>query len=228
MSDSNDSGKHNPGISELLEADYPRLLRFIRRQLNEYVIAETTPVGALDPRDIVDRVAEDVLKHPGLKPHEMDEHTWFLSLAYRQTRKAVRRYLDECDREVPVDLDIEADLEPVSPDDLEPEEFRLNLLLEAIEPTEETQADYIPDPQSRPPDVTAAEEELVSALRSLARRWPKMEREIFEMHYLEGMGAEDIATTLGCAVTKVNHQIARIQNTLRRRLVQITDGMLSA
>jgi DNA-directed RNA polymerase specialized sigma24 family protein/ribosome-associated translation inhibitor RaiA len=212
-------------IATVLDADYDRLVRFVARQLREYVVSGTVPRGAVDPRDIVDRVAEEVLRHPGLKPKRMDYPTWCTSLAAQRTRAAIQDYLEAEENTVPVDMDVEPEHDELAPDDLEPEELALNVLHDVIEPEEARVGDYIPDPKASPPDVTAAEKDMVDTLRAMARQWPKFDREVFELHYLEGLNAEDVALTLRCDGRSVESCMNRIQNTLRRRLLQITDEM---
>ena len=211
-------------VADVLEADYARLSRFVGRQLDEYVAAGTLPNGAIDPRDIVDGVAEEVLREPRLKPKRTTYPTWFSSLAFQQTRQAVRQFLEEAELSVPTDLDVEPETD-VTADGLEPEEVALHVLHDAIEPEEAALADYIPDPTATPPDVTVAEKDMVATLRTIARGWPKLDREVFEMHYLEGLSADDIGLALQCDGRDVATCLERIQNTLRRRLLQITDSV---
>jgi len=211
-------------ISEILEENYERLLRFVKRQINEYIVAGTVPEDAIDPRDIVDQLAQEALSNPDSKPKDMDFPTWCASLAFRHTRKAVRQYLTDSSLSVPIDLDVEPDIDERPLDDLEAEEFALNILHDVIEPEEATLADYIEDTRIKPSDVTSAERDMVATLRDNARSWPKIDREIFEMHFLEGLNAADIAVALQCDRKDVVRSLDRIQNTLRRRWLQIADS----
>jgi ribosome-associated translation inhibitor RaiA/DNA-directed RNA polymerase specialized sigma24 family protein len=216
---------HADLVSEVLEANYERLLRFVNRQLSEHIAAGTIPEDAIDPRDIVDQVAEEVLSNPEAKPEAMDYPTWCSSLAFGQTRVAVRRYLTESSLSVPIDLDIQPNTDEGVAANLEVKDFALNILHDVVEPEEATLADYIEDTRSTPLDVSVAEREMVAVLRQNARSWPKLDREIFEMHYLEGLNAADIAVALHCDQLDIVNRLDRIQNTLRRRWLQIADSL---
>jgi len=209
---------HADAVVEVLKKDYERLLGFVNRQIEEYVFSGTIPHGAIEARDVVDRVAEDVLRHPAMKPQKMDYRAWCSALAFRETRKAVRRYAEEKSLAVPVDLDVS----PAPSDDeaLEPEEFALNLLQSRLDPEKLTLADTIPDNQAEPPDSQIEKAELVAMLRRMARGWPKPERETFELHFLEGMDAENIAQAFQCGRADVDSTIARVRGRLRTLLAQ--------
>jgi ribosome-associated translation inhibitor RaiA/DNA-directed RNA polymerase specialized sigma24 family protein len=212
-------------IAEVLAANYGRLLRFVNRQINEYIVAGTIPDDAIDPRDIVDQVAEEAISNPQLKPGMMDYPTWCSSLAFRQTRIAVRKFLAEASLTIPVDLDLEPDFDARPWEDLEFKEYALNILHDVIEPEEATLENYIEDTRTRPFWVTAAEKDMVATLREYVRGWPTIDREIFEMHYLEGLSAEDIAVAMQCGSRDIVRSLDRIQNTLRRYWLQIADDI---
>jgi len=210
-------------VSEVIEKNHKRLLRFANRQINQYVAAGTVPEDTIDPREIVDRVAEVAITNPESKPESMDYPTWCSTLAFKQTRAAVREYLTDASQAVPIDLDVGPALDERSGDDPDIEAYALSVLHDVIEPEEATLADYIADTRVNPPDVSVAEREMVETLRRISRSWPKIDREVFEMHYLEGLNAEDIADALKCRRQDVSRALDRIQNTIRRRLHVIAD-----
>lgn len=214
---------HADLVSEVLANNHERLLRFVNRQIKQYVASGTVPEDSIDPREIVDRVAEVAITDPELKPETMDYPTWCSTLAFKQTRTAVREYLADSSQAVPIDLDVGPTVEERSGEDVDTEAYALNVLHDVIEPEEATLADYIADTRVSPPDVTVEEREMVETLRRISRTWPKIDREIFEMHYLEGLNSEDIADALKCRRRDVSRALDRIQNTIRRRLHVIAD-----
>ena len=209
-------------VVEVLAQDYERLLGFVARQLNEYVLSGDIPKGAILPADIVDRIAEQVLGYPGRKPQSMDYRAWCSSLAFQQTRDAVRRYAEETSITVPVDLDVAPEPAPAGEDDFEPEEFALNMLQSQLEPEESTLADTIPDPHAEPPDLHVARSDLLSRLHEMSRRWPKVERETFHLHFLEGLSAEDVAHAFSCDRASVDAAISRLRGRLRTLLAEMS------
>jgi len=214
---------HADLVSEVIEKNHERLLRFVKRQIKQYVASDTIPEDTIDPREIVDQVAEVAITNPELKPKTMDYPTWCSTLAFKQTRITVREYLTESSLAIPIDLDVGPAVGELSEEDLDNETYALNVLHDVIEPDESTLADYIADVRMSPPDVTVAEREMVETLHRISRSWPKVDREVFGMHYLEGLNDEDIADALNCRRQDVSRALTRIQNTIRRRLHVIAD-----
>jgi RNA polymerase sigma factor (sigma-70 family) len=192
----------------------------VSRQLNEYVLSGSIPKSAIEPYDIVDKVAEEVLRHPELKPESMDDRTWCSSLAFQHTRRAIRRCAEEANVSVPVDLESAPEPAPAGEDDLEPEEFALNLLQSQLEPEETTLADLIPDPGAEPPDAEIGRMDMLAALRRLSRRWPKTDREVFQLHFLEGMSIDDVAHAFACERSAVMAAVSRLRARLRTLLAE--------
>ncbi|MBN2130102.1 MAG: HPF/RaiA family ribosome-associated protein [Sedimentisphaerales bacterium] len=209
-------------VVEVLKQDYACLLGFVSRRLTEYVGGGSIPRGAIDPHDIVDCVAEYALRNPELKPESMDYHSWCSSLAFRETRKAVRLYAEEARISVTVDLDSSPEAVPNGDDDLEPEELALNLLQNYLEPDETTLADLIPDPHAESPETEVARMDMLAALRSVSRQWPNTDREIFQLHFLEGMSVDDVAHAFGCERAAVETAVSRIGARLRSVLTELT------
>jgi RNA polymerase sigma factor (sigma-70 family) len=208
-------------IMQTLEDEYERLIDFTWRQIREYELVGTLASNALDARDIVDRVAEEVLRHPKLKPENIDYGIWCRSLAYRNVQKAVRQYLIETDQKIPVELEISLQKDTISEEMPEPENMARALVKEHIDPDEELLLDVIPDTRIPLPDVETADKDMVSTMRTLFRRWPKMEREIMEMYFFEGFRVEDISATLRCSEKTVKQMLKRVRAKLRSRLADI-------
>ncbi len=223
MPDKKGPQTENDSVIEVLKEDYGRMLGFVSRQIHEHVMSGVIPGGVLDPHDIVDRVAEEVLRHPGRKPSSMNYHTWCSSLAFQQTRKAIRRYAEEAKIMVPIDLELPPEPAPAGEDDMEPEEFALNLLQSRLEPEESSLADVIPDPKTQSPVEKAAKKDFMAFIWGVARRWPKAEREIFHLHFLEGLSVDDIAHTLACERSAVEAKVSCLRAKLRTLLSQITE-----
>ncbi len=203
-------------VIEVLKKDYGRLLGFVTRQLEEYVLAGWIPEGAIEPDEIVGLVAEEVLSNPDSRPKSGDCRAWCSSVAFRQTRKAVRRYAEEKQIAVPIDLD-------ASPDVFADGEDDLDLLRHAPGTDGPIAADTIADPRTVPPDEEVDRHDMLAALRAMARRWPKIDREVFHLHFLEGMSVEDLAHTFGCERAAVEAIVARLQARLQALLSEMTD-----
>jgi RNA polymerase sigma factor (sigma-70 family) len=210
-------------VVQTLEDEYERLLDFAWRQIREYELAGTIGSQAVDARDVVDRVAEEVLRHPRLKPEAIDYGAWCRSLAYRNVQKTVRQHLADTNQKIPVELEVSLQSDTIADDVPEPEDMVRSLIKEQIDPEEELLLDVIPDPSAHRPDVEAADRDMISTLRALLRHWPKMEREIMEMYFFEGFRVEDIAATLQCELKTVKQMLKRVRARLRSRMADIVD-----
>lgn len=216
-------------IVEVLKEDYGRLLGFVARQINEHVLSGSVPKGAIEPHDVVDGVAELVLHFPERKPESMDYRTWCSSLAFQQTRDAVQSCAEKMTTQVSVDLDVEPGSPSAGEDDMEPEEFALNLLQRQLEPDEQTLADTIPDTHIDSPYSYVAKEDLLSNLAELSRQWPKADREIFQLHFMEGLSIDDVAHAFSDNRESVEASVSSLRARLRTVLADLVgiDGIVA-
>ena len=128
------------------------------------------------------RVPSDVL-HVASESHSLvgafGEAVRMLVRRLKRLKARYRRDHEWKATQVSVDLDVEPGSPSAGEDDMEPEEFALNLLQRQLEPDEQTLADTIPDTHIDSPYSYVAKEDLLSNLAELSRQWPKADREIF-------------------------------------------------
>jgi RNA polymerase sigma factor (sigma-70 family) len=91
-----------------------------------------------------------------------------------------------------------------------------------LEPDEATLADFIPDPHIEAPDAEVGREDMLTALGRLSRQWPKIEREVFQLHFLEGMSIDDVAHAFECTRSAVDATVTRLRARLRTLLSEMT------
>lgn len=209
-------------IAGVLTQEYDRLLHFVSRQLEQLMDGSVLPAGEIEASDIVDRVAEIALRTPYEKPDGMDYDRWFVMLAFRETQRMVERMGEGEVGPRFVEAEIPLVPPPVEEDDQDDLEQRM---LEATdeEPVapEWMEYQYAPVAPHEEPDVQEFEAEMLASLRRLVRLGPKQERDIFEMYFLEGLDAEDIAIALDSEVHMVRNTLEKVQAKLRNRLVTI-------
>jgi ribosomal subunit interface protein len=201
-------------IRELLEAHYSRLLRYVRRQLWHDVTAGDVPRNAIDPRAVVDEAARRALAEPRKKPERMNFLLWLYVLARQELgrrRKALRTQAKETvpletPRFMPDELALVEGYDAEQPLDI------IERQLES--PVAETR-DILPDPQSESPDRVVERQDLLAELRRLASTWPKPERELFELFFVEGFEADEVSMIVGQPVTQVRETIESLQQKLR-------------
>jgi RNA polymerase sigma factor (sigma-70 family) len=216
----NGTGPQNLGdvMGALLEENYARLLRYVRRHLWHEVRLKKLPAGAVDARAVVDEVARLGLAAPDRKPAGLAFLLWFYLLARRELArrcKAVRTQAQETvpleePRVLPEDAEAAAGYEPEQP---------LDIVEQVLEPPVVETKDLIPDPRTAPPDEVVAQRELLEGVQNTANNWPKTEREVFELYFVEGFEPDEIAMVLGVSVKEAEGLLAGIRGRVRDALL---------
>jgi RNA polymerase sigma factor (sigma-70 family) len=214
------TGPQNLGdvIGALLEQDYGRLLRYVRRHLWHEVRLNSVSAGAVDARAVVDEVARLALAAPDKKPAGLGFLLWFYLLARRELArrcKAVRTQAREMvpleePKMLPEDAETAAGYEPEQP---------LDIIEEVLAPPIVETKDLVPDPRAAPPDEVMARRELLQEVQNTANTWPKPEREVFELYFVEGFEPPEIAMVLGVSVKEAEGLLAGIRGRVRDALL---------
>jgi ribosomal subunit interface protein len=190
-------------IRELLQEHYAELLRHVRRHIRHDEMAGDIPKGALDARDIVDEAARQALTQASRKPHKMNWLVWFYFLIHPELRRQ-RRALKQAKAEV-----VSLEELKVLPDDAE----------KASGYDAERPLDII-EQELEPPDEIAAEKDLLEHLQTAVQSWPRAEREIFELYFIEGFDPDEIAMVTRQTLKTVQENISSIQNRLREGVLE--------
>ena len=90
---------------------------------------------------------------------------------------------------------------------------------QTLEPPVVETRELIPDHCVVPPDEAVARSELLEQMQKTANRWPKPEREAFELHFVEGFEADEIALVLGLSTKQANELLDNIRGRLRETLL---------
>ena len=201
-------------IRELLASHYARLLRHVRRQLWHDVTAGDVPRDAIDPRAVVDEAAHRALAAPQKKPERMNYLLWLYVLARQELARRRQALKAQAEEVVPIETP------RFMPDDLAmvegyDAEQPLDIIERQLEPPVTEIKDTLPDPQSKSPDRVAEQQELLAELRRLASSWPKPEREVFELYFVEGFEADEVAMIVTQPVARVHEIIRTLQQKLR-------------
>lgn len=69
--------------------------------------------------------------------------------------------------------------------------------------------DWEPSDESFSPEERALQTEIQSRVRRAVQALPRDQKQVVVLHHLEGMGVEEIAVTVGCAVGTVKSRLAR-------------------
>ena len=206
-------------IRELLQEHYAELLRHVRRHIRHDEMAGDIPKGALDARDIVDEAARQALTQASRKPHKMNWLVWFYFLIHAELRRQ-RRALKQAKAEV-----VSLEELKVLPDDAEKAsgydaERPLDIIEQELEPPVVKTEGLLPDLHAVPPDEIAAEKDLLEHLQTAVQSWPRAEREIFELYFIEGFDPDEIAMVTRQTLKIVQENISSIQNRLREEVLE--------
>jgi len=211
-------------IRELFAKQYEALLRHARRCVRQEVLAGVIPEGAVDPRDAVDEAARKAVRSPDRKPAGMSWEIWFYCLLHqellRQIREAARETAEETSVEE-LETDKEAFQTVPEPEDASSAEPEKRV------PEGETEEGALIDATAFRPDQAAARDDLLEYIQQRLKSWPAEERQIFELHFVEGFEADEIAMILKRKAETVRRLIARIQEKIRELLLDEASEALS-
>ena len=214
------TGPQNLGdvIRALMEQNYARMLRYVRRHLWHEAHLEKIPPGAIDARAVVDEVARQALAAPEKKPAELGFLLWLYMLARRELARRCRALQEQARETVsleephvlPEDAEVAAGYEPEQP---------LDIVEQVLEPPVAETKDLVPDPRTAPPDEVVAQKELLEQVQNTANTWPKPEREAFELYFVEGFEPAEIAMVLGVSVKEAEGLLSGIRGLVSEALL---------
>jgi ribosomal subunit interface protein len=200
-------------VADLLAAHEEHLLAHARRGVRMAELSGELPTGAVDARDIVDEAARICLEHPGNKPDALTHEQWFYQLIREELVRQCREFAEEQQfRTEPPGV-----RQPSMDDEAEgyDAENPLDLITQEIEPEENLPEERIVDPAVVPPYAAIAGKELVEWLQQEVKRWSASEQEVFELHFLVGFDAGDIAMIRHERKEETEALVATIQVRLR-------------
>jgi ribosomal subunit interface protein len=211
--------KHEEVVRDLFQQHYQELLRHARRHIHHDELAGELPAGALDPRDVVDEVAVKAMTQTARRPEGMGWLVWFYHLIHEELRR--QRWLLKHDRGEQVSTD---EIKR-PPDDAEraagyDAEQPLDIIEEKLDPPVVRAESLIRDPSAVPPDEIMAAKDALAKLQQDMQNWPRAEREVFELFYVEGFEPDEIAMVTGQPVKEVQKHIDAIHARLRTEILE--------
>ncbi len=208
----------NDVLRAFIERNYTRLLRYVRRHLWHEMTLGKIPRGAIDARAVVDEVTCQALAAPEQKPAGPGFLLWLYMLARQElTRrsKALQAQARETvaleePRVLPEDAEAATGYEPEQP---------LDIVEQILEPPVVEAKNLIPDARTVPPDEAVAQKELLEQVQKTVNTWPKPEREVFELYFVEGFEPDEIGMVLGLTAKDANELLTSIRARLRDTLL---------
>jgi ribosomal subunit interface protein len=201
-------------LRALIEQNHARLLRYVRRDIWHEVALGKIPPGAIDARGVVDEVTCRVLASPEDKPADLGFLLWFYRLARRELARRCQALQEQARETVsleeprvsPEDAEAAAGYEPEQP---------LDIVKQTLEPPVVERRELIADGRTLPPDEALVQSELLEQMQKTANRWPKPEREAFELYFAEGFEPDEIGMVLGLTTRQAIELLDYIRGRLR-------------
>jgi DNA-directed RNA polymerase specialized sigma24 family protein len=88
--------------------------------------------------------------------------------------------------------------------------------------------DVTPDTHVPAPDAEAADHDLVQYLHGVSQDWPREERAVFELHFLEGFETDEVAMLEKLPLKDIPPLVERVQLRLREALTEAVQTKGSA
>lgn len=201
-------------VAEALRFHYPRLIEHVRRRLERDEAGREIPEGAIDAASVVDEVARHALDNPGGLPPGHGYRVWFYRLAlldlrrrYQFFRKAARESVSLQDAAWSKD-----DAESVQGFD---SEQPLKIIAEQSEPFIAGGRAVLADTHALSPEEELEHKDFIEYLQRVATGWPQAERDVFELHFLEGFTADEVAMIEGLSVGQTDAIIGAVHGRIR-------------
>jgi RNA polymerase sigma factor (sigma-70 family) len=190
-------------IRELFQQHYKEFLRHVRRHILQDERAGDLPKDTINARDVLNEVARRAEAKADEGPKRGSWLTWFYRLIHQELKRQ-RRLLKESDAAVNKTETSRDDRKMTS--DWEPADGMLR------------------DRDEVPPDKIAARKDVVAQLEQDMRNWPRPEREVFELYYVEGFDPEEIAMVTHQPLKTVRQNLESIQARLRTEMLAQKDA----
>jgi DNA-directed RNA polymerase specialized sigma24 family protein/ribosome-associated translation inhibitor RaiA len=175
------------------------------------------------PQDWAEVVRDLIQKHYGELLRHASRHIWHDELAGDIPRNSldardivhevIRRALEVSTDEIkalPEDADKASGYDALRP---------LDIVQEELDPPMVKTEGLIRDPAALPPDEIVAAKDSITRLQQDLRNWPRPEREVFELYFVEGLEPEEIAMVTRQPLKSVRKTISSIQDRLREEML---------
>jgi RNA polymerase sigma factor (sigma-70 family) len=183
---------HEEVARELFQQHYKEFLRHVRRHILHDERAGDLPKDAVKPRDVLSEVARRAEANAGKGPKRGSWLTWFYRLVHEELMRQ-RRLLKQ----------------------RRPKQAIISAGQKEATGTKATTVHS----EEVPPAEIAARKDVVAQLEQDMRNWPRPEREVFELYYVEGLDPEEIAMVTGQSLKIVRENLESIQRRLRDEML---------
>ncbi len=205
-------------IRDLLKDNYPRFFNYVCRRVRRAELSGAIFKGAIDPRGVLDEAARLALAEPDAKPPDLSFRLWIYSLIKEELNRRFER-LDQEQRDnislreqqfLREEAERGGDYDPARP---------LDLVDRTIESAMAELSEVLPHPEDSPEEAVERRD-LLNYLHEVAHDWPLKEQHVFELHFVEGLSAVEVALVERIPESEVAEIIALLQSRLRTLLFE--------
>lgn len=202
-------------LSQMIEDNYEQLLNYVKRQVEYLEARGEIPIRSIDAEAALDEAIKNVLSNINSKPDEIGYLPWLYQHINDEIQRRTKLIKRQGAKTVPVE-----ELEEVFG-----EQSTISPLIESMlnEPENEEQV-AMSKPSLRsailPPDEELAEKEFIDTLIETSRQWEKIDRDVFELHFIEGFEADDCAMILQLTPEEVKKTIQKVHERIREKIIE--------
>ncbi len=210
-------------VSEMFQQHYSRLVRYAWRQLWRAELLGEIPRNAIDPRMVTDEVAKQVFLTADQKPPEQNYRLWFYAILRHDLKKRIAQFEGKAasakERSNSESSSSGIGNSESSGEPYDDEEKKAVLRGINFEPERLLIGEWLPGDEwslSSPIDALVSRGEFLGLMKSVAQSWSELGRAVFELHFLEGFGAEEVAVLEGRESREVSRKISDIKKHLQQ------------
>jgi DNA-directed RNA polymerase specialized sigma24 family protein/ribosome-associated translation inhibitor RaiA len=194
-------------ISHYIDVNFPRLQRFIERELQFREDQEQLQPGQIAVEDVVNEAIANALSERNEKPERMKLEPWM----HRLSLQAMNRIALDGRSESDIPLERSRGQQNVEASD--------EAVLQFHQPDDRLyEENVIADPTANNPEELAARRELIGLVEATLRDAGRDEREAFIFYTIEGFTLDEIADISNHTVEEVRAAIGRAREHLQRAL----------
>lgn len=194
-------------ISDYINVNFPRLRRYIERELRHREDQEQLTAGSVTVEDVVNEAIANALSDQQEKPERMKLEPWI----HRLSAQAIDQLSSDGNDEGRIPLERSHGEQNVRGSD--------EAILQFHQPDEKLfEENVIADPTANNPEELAARRELIGQIEATLRDAGRAEREAFIFYTIEGFTLDEIADITSHTVEEVRAAITRAREHLQRAL----------
>lgn len=195
-------------ISEYLNANLPRLQRWVERELRNRINNGLITEGLLRPEEVIDEAIANALDDRSDKPEKVRLEPWLYHLAGRAINRVIQQNSGD-DSSLPLESVPQRTALEAPGDDERAMQFN--------QPDDVmTQEGLIADTRLATPEDIAATDEVVAMVEMALRTSKPEDREAFILYTMEGFTTQEIAVISSRKVEEVRASIAAARDHLRK------------